>query len=94
MDQLTRPRRRTGKSGAARWVASVAAVGVALCLGVTTNGEDPYLSSEFAAAEINAIQAEGLMAQVKHVSMYSGQDQNTPSLVGSQAAHELYLPAA
>ena len=26
--------------------------------------------------------------------MYSGQDQNAPSLVGSQAAHELYLPAA
>ena len=61
---------------------------------ITTNGEDPYLSSEFAAEEINAIQAEGLMAQVKHVSMYSGQNQNTPSLVGSQAAHELYLPAA
>lgn len=58
---------------------------------LTSNGEDAYLSGEFAEREINGIQSTGLMSQVKHVSFYSGQSQDTPSLVGSQAARELYL---
>jgi len=61
---------------------------------ISTNGEDSYLSSQFAATEINAIQSTGLLAQVKHVSMYNGQSQSVPSLVSSQAAHELYLAPA
>ncbi|RIJ67023.1 hypothetical protein D1871_23450 [Nakamurella silvestris] len=61
---------------------------------MTTNGEDAYLSAEFSATEINAIQSTGLLSQVKHVSMYNGQDQNVPSLVSSQAAHEVYLAPA
>jgi beta-glucosidase len=61
---------------------------------LTTNGEDAYVSSQFSAAEINGIQSKGLLSQVKHVSFYNGQDRDTPSLVGSQAAHELYLAPA
>ena len=61
---------------------------------LTTNGEDAYVSSQFSAAEINGIQSTGLLSQVKHVSFYNGQDRDTPSLVGSQAAHELYLAPA
>ncbi len=61
---------------------------------LTTNGEDAYVSSQFSAAEINGIQSTGLMSQVKHVSFYNGQDRDTPSLVGSQAAHEIYLAPA
>ena len=61
---------------------------------LTTNGEDAYVSSQFAAAEINGIQSQGLMSQVKHVSFYNGQAQATPSLVASQAAHEVYLAPA
>jgi len=61
---------------------------------LTTNGEDAYVSSQFSAAEINGIQSNGLMSQVKHVSFYNGQDRDTPSLIGSQAAHEIYLAPA
>ena len=61
---------------------------------LTTNGEDAYVSSQFSAAEINGIQSTGLMSQVKHVSFYNGQDRDTPSLIGSQAAHEIYLAPA
>ncbi|MEN0127991.1 MAG: glycoside hydrolase family 3 C-terminal domain-containing protein [Brevundimonas sp.] len=61
---------------------------------LTTNGEDAYVSAQFSATEINAIQSQGLLAQVKHVSMYNGQAQGTPSLVSSQAAHELFLKPA
>jgi beta-glucosidase len=61
---------------------------------LTTNGEDAYVSSQFSAAEINGIQSTGLMSQVKHVSFYNGQNQSTPSLISSQAAHEVYLAPA
>lgn len=60
----------------------------------TAYSEDPYLASELAAEEINAIQGQGLMSQVKHVGMYNGQNQNTPSIVEGQAAHEIYLAPA
>jgi beta-glucosidase len=61
---------------------------------LTTNGEDAYVSSEFSATEIKGIQSQGLLSQVKHVSMYNGQNQAVPSLVSSQAAHEVYLAPA
>ena len=60
----------------------------------TAYSEDAYLASELAADEINAIQSTGLMSQVKHVGMYNGQNQNTPSIVEGQAAHEIYLAPA
>ena len=61
---------------------------------MTSNGEDAYVSSQFSAAEINGIQSTGLLSQVKHVSFFNGQDKDTPSLIGSQAAHEIYLAPA
>jgi beta-glucosidase len=58
---------------------------------LTTYGEDPYLSSQLATADVNGIQSTGLLAQVKHYAFYNGQDQDTPSLIDERAAHELYL---
>lgn len=61
---------------------------------MTAFSEDPYLASQLGAEEINGIQSTGLLSQVKHVSFYNGQDQNTPSIVNQQAAHEIYLAPA
>ncbi len=60
---------------------------------LTTYGEDPYLTSQLATADVRGIQANGLLAQLKHFAFYNGQDQNTPSVVDERAAHELYLRA-
>ena len=58
---------------------------------LTTYGEDPYLTSQLATADVRGIQSSGLLAQLKHFAFYNGQDQNTPSIVDERAAHELYL---
>lgn len=60
---------------------------------LTTYGEDPYLTSQLATADVEGIQSSGLLAQLKHFAFYNGQDQNTPSIVDERAAHELYLSA-
>ena len=60
---------------------------------LTTYGEDPYLTSQLATADVRGIQSSGLLAQLKHFAFYNGQDQNTPSVVDERAAHELYLGA-
>lgn len=59
---------------------------------MTTNGEDPYVSGQMAQTEINGIQGQGLLSQVKHFAFYDGQAQATPSIVNDQAARQLYLP--
>lgn len=56
-------------------------------------GEDPYLSGKMAVAEIDAIQAQGLIAMVKH---YAANEQETNRMtiqetVDRQALRELYL---
>ncbi|MDN3356453.1 glycoside hydrolase family 3 C-terminal domain-containing protein [Actinomadura sp. DC4] len=58
---------------------------------MTTYGEDPYLASELVGREINGIQSQGLLSQVKHFTLYNGQNQAVPSIVDEQTAHELYL---
>ncbi|MFD0689664.1 beta-glucosidase family protein [Actinomadura fibrosa] len=58
---------------------------------MTSLGEDPYLASEMVDREINGIQSTGLLSQVKHFTMYNGQNQSVPSVVDAQTAHELYL---
>lgn len=58
---------------------------------MTTAGEDPYLSAQEGATEINEIQGRGLLSQVKHFAFYNGQNQNIASVVNDQAAHQLYL---
>jgi beta-glucosidase len=60
---------------------------------LTTYGEDPYLTSQLATADVRGIQSSGLLAQLKHFAFYNGQDQDTPSIVDERAAHELYLKA-
>ncbi len=61
---------------------------------MTTDGEDPYLASELTGKEINGIQSQGLLSQVKHFTLYNGQNQNTPSIVKDQAAQQLYYAAS
>jgi beta-glucosidase len=60
-------------------------------------GEDPYLTGQAAAAEIEAIQAEGPMAQVKHYAVYNQETaRNTPGsnvTIDERTLREIYLPA-
>ena len=55
----------------------------------TTLSEDPLLAGRIGAAEISAIQKEGVMAQVKHFAGYSGPDNVA---IDERTLHELYLP--
>ncbi len=54
-----------------------------------TFGEDPLLSAEIGAAEIEGIQQGGVMAQAKHFIAFDGA---TDVSVDAQALHEIYLP--
>ena len=65
---------------------------------MTTSGEDPYLSGQLARAEVDGVQSQGLMSEVKHFALYNGQNAGpavfggaTPSAVDDQTTHELYL---
>src|SRR6266540_5822666 len=58
---------------------------------LTTTGEDPYLSSELVAAQINGIQGVGAMSEMKHFVVYNGQNQNANTDIQDQGLHELYL---
>lgn len=53
-----------------------------------TFGEDPLLTGETAAAEIQGIQSQGILAQAKH---YIGYDGGTDVFIGPQALHEIYV---
>jgi beta-glucosidase len=56
----------------------------------TTLGEDPFLAAELAVAEIQGIQSQGVMAQVKHFAAYNGSESVS---VDERALHEIELPA-
>ena len=43
---------------------------------LTTTGEDPLLSSQMVAAQINGMQGAGAMSEMKHFVVYNGQNQN------------------
>jgi beta-glucosidase len=58
---------------------------------LTIFGEDPFQGGTLAAAEVNGIQSQGLMSQIKHFAFYNGQTMDEDSQVQDQAAHELYL---
>jgi beta-glucosidase len=58
---------------------------------LTTTGEDPYLSSQLVAAQINGIQGAGAMSEMKHFVVYNGQNQNANTDISDQGLHELYL---
>jgi beta-glucosidase len=58
---------------------------------LTTTGEDPYLSGQSVAAQINGIQGAGTLSQMKHFAVYNGQNQNTNTQISDQALHQIYL---
>ncbi len=58
---------------------------------LTTTGEDPYLSGQSVAAQINGIQGAGALSQMKHFAVYNGQSQNTNTQISDQALHQIYL---
>jgi beta-glucosidase len=59
--------------------------------------EDPYLTGEVGAADINGIQSQGVMAQVKHWAVYNQEtNRNTPAdnaVIGDRTVHEIYTAA-
>ena len=55
-----------------------------------TPGEDPFLNGVISAAQINGIQGQGLMSQVKHFAAYFGAAGNFTD-VPDQALHEMLL---
>ena len=60
-------------------------------------GEDPYLAGQIGAADIQGIQSQGPMAQVKHYAVYNQEtNRNTTAdnaIVSDRAEREIYLPA-
>jgi len=57
--------------------------------GYNTFGEDPFLTGEMGAAEIQGIQVEGVMSQAKH---YIGYDTDASNVfIDDQTLHEVYL---
>jgi beta-glucosidase len=53
-----------------------------------TFGEDPLLTGQMGAAQVQGIQANGVMAQAKHFIAYDGANDVT---VDAQTLHEIYL---
>ena len=58
---------------------------------LTVTGEDPYLSHQLVAAQINGTQSAGAMSEMKHFVVYNGQNQNANTDIQDQGLHELYL---
>jgi beta-glucosidase len=59
--------------------------------------EDPFLNAATAVSEIDGVQAQGEMSQVKHFAAYNQEtNRNTPAddvIVTNRTLHEIYLPA-
>ena len=59
--------------------------------------EDPYLNGKMAVSEIDGVQSQDEMSQVKHLAVYNQEtNRNTPAddaIVSTRALHEIYLPA-
>ena len=59
--------------------------------------EDPFLNAALAVNEIDGVQAQGEMSQVKHFAAYNQEtNRNTPAddvIVSNRTLHEIYLPA-
>jgi beta-glucosidase len=84
-----------------------AAKGVNVALGPTINmvrdprwgrsyetfGEDPYLSGQMGAADIEGIQGQGVMAEVKHAAAYNIEQPAGTVDVDARTLQEIYLPA-
>jgi beta-glucosidase len=57
--------------------------------GYNTFGEDPFLTSEMAVAEVKGIQSQHVMAQIKHYVAYDSDSGNI--FVDDQTLHEVYV---
>ena len=59
--------------------------------------EDPFLNSALDVAEINGVQSQDVMSQVKHFAAYNQETyRNTPAdnvIVDNRAEQEIYLPS-
>ena len=59
--------------------------------------EDPFLNGALAVGDIDGVQSQDEMAQVKHLAVYNQEtNRNTPAddaIVSDRALHEIYLPA-
>jgi beta-glucosidase len=59
--------------------------------------EDPELAGQIGAADIQGVQSQGVLAQVKHWAVYNQEtNRNTAAdnaIIGEQAMHEIYMPA-
>jgi beta-glucosidase len=58
-----------------------------------TFGEDPYLSGQMGSADVEGIQDEGVMAEVKHAAAYNIEQPAGTVQVDSRTLQEIYLPA-
>ena len=58
-----------------------------------TYGEDPYLAGQMAAADVQGIQSQGVMAQVKHAAAYNIEQPAGTIVVDQRTLQEIYLPA-
>jgi beta-glucosidase len=57
--------------------------------GYNTFGEDPFLTSEMGVAEVQGIQSQHVMAQIKHFVAYDSNSSNI--FVDDQTLHEIYV---
>ena len=87
--------------------AEFAGKGVNVALGPTVNivrdprwgrayetfGEDPYLAGQMAAADVQGIQSQGVMAEVKHAAVYNIEQPAGTVIVDQRTMQEIYLPA-
>ena len=87
--------------------AEFAGKGVNVALGPTINivrdprwgrafetfGEDPYLSGQMATADVEGIQSQGVMAEVKHAAAYNIEQPAGTIIVAPRILQEIYLPA-
>ncbi|WTR18899.1 glycoside hydrolase family 3 C-terminal domain-containing protein [Streptomyces sp. NBC_00138] len=58
-----------------------------------TFGEDPYLSGQMGAADVQGIQSQGVMAQIKHAAAYNIEQPAGTINVDARTLEEIYLPA-
>jgi beta-glucosidase len=59
-------------------------------------GEDPYLAGQLGAADIQGVQSQGVLAQVKHWAVYNQEtNRNTASdnaIISDRTINEIYMP--
>src|SRR2546423_3668635 len=58
-------------------------------------GEDPYLAGQLSVAEVQAIQAQGILAEVKHYAANNQENQRKTinEIIDERTLREIYLPA-